>query len=145
MRDNLVLGRDDITDDQCWEMLERVGLAGTVSSRAEGLGAGVGESAYAFSGGERQRLSIARTLLRRPSILLLDEITSGLDLLNRAQIVELIRTTMPGVTTLAAGHGRYGTDFADQVLVLDNGRLVESGAPTVVAARSALFRSLTAQ
>lgn len=145
VRDNLVLGRDDITDDQCWEMLERVGLAGTVSSRAEGLGAGVGESAYAFSGGERQRLSIARTLLRRPSILLLDEITSGLDLLNRAQIVELIRTTMPGVTTLATGHGRYGTDFADQVLVLDNGRLVESGAPTVVAARSALFRSLTAQ
>ncbi|MCW3156511.1 ABC transporter ATP-binding protein [Micropruina sonneratiae] len=145
VRDNLLLGRDDIADEQCWEMLDQVGLHPTVRRREEGLDAPVGESAYAFSGGERQRLAIARTLLRRPRLLLLDEITSGLDVLNRVQIMELIRTTMGDITTIAAGHGRFGTEWADQVLVLDGGRLVENGHPGEVTARSALFRSLTAQ
>lgn len=145
VRDNLLLGRTDIDDEQCWEMLDKVGLLPTIRGRDEGLDAPVGESAYAFSGGERQRLAIARTLLRKPRLLLLDEITSGLDVLNRVQIMELIRSTMGDITTIAAGHGRFGTDWADQVLVLDGGRLVENGHPAEVSARSALFRSLTAQ
>ena len=66
-------------------------------------------------------------------------------MLNRVQIMELIRSTMGDITTIAAGHGRFGTDWADQVLVLDGGRLVENGHPAEVSARSALFRSLTAQ
>ncbi|WP_232547030.1 ABC transporter ATP-binding protein [Propioniciclava soli] len=145
VRDNLLLGRTDISDEACWEMVDHVGLLGTIRDRDEGLDAPVGESAYAFSGGERQRLAIARTLLRSPRMLLLDEITSGLDVLNRMQIMELIRTTMGDITVLAAGHGRFGTDWADQVLVMDRGRLVENGHPTEVAARSSLFRSLIAQ
>lgn len=144
VRDNLLLGREDISDDECWQMLDRVGLYRTIRDRDEGLQAPVGESAYAFSGGERQRLAIARTLLRRPRLLLLDEITSGLDVLNRTQIMELIRTSMGDITSLAAGHGRFGTHWADQVLVLDRGRLVENGHPRDVTARSPLFRSLTA-
>ena len=126
-------------------MIDQVGLLETIRDRSEGLDAPVGESAYAFSGGERQRLAIARTLLRKPRMLLLDEITSGLDVLNRVQIMELIRSTMGGITTLAAGHGRFGTDWADQVLVMDQGRLVENGRPAEVSARSRLFRSLIAQ
>lgn len=145
VRDNLLLGRDTISDDECWEMVDRVGLLATLRQRPEGLDAPVGESVHAFSGGERQRLAIARTLLRRPRVLLLDEITSGLDVLNRAQVLELIRSTMSGITTLSAGHGRHATEGADQVLVLDGGRLVESGHPDAVARRSALFRSLIAQ
>lgn len=145
VRDNLLLGRTGITDDECWDMLDRVGLLDTLRERSAGLDAAVGESAYAFSGGERQRLAIARTLLRKPRMLLLDEITSGLDVLNRTQTMELIRSTMGDITTLAAGHGRFGTEWADQVLVLDQGRLVEDGRPSDVAARSPLFRSLTAQ
>ena len=126
-------------------MIDQVGLLRTLRERPDGLDAPVGESAYAFSGGERQRLAIARTLLRRPRMLLLDEITSGLDVLNRTQNMELIRSTMGDITILAAGHGRFGMDFADQVLVMDGGRLVEDGHPSDVAARSALFRSLIAQ
>ena len=145
VRDNLLLGRTDIGDDQCWDMIAEVGLAEAIRARPEGLDAPVGESAYAFSGGERQRLAIARTLLRRPRMLLLDEITSGLDVLNRTQIMRLIRTTMGDITTLAAGHGRFATEGCDQVLVLDQGRLVEDGSPAEVTARSALFRSLIAQ
>ena len=145
VRDNLVLGRTDVSDEECWEMLQRVGLLPVIKERGAGLDAPVGESAYAFSGGERQRLAIARTLLRRPRMLLLDEITSGLDVLNRTQIMELITSTMGGITTLAAGHGRFATEGADRVLVLDQGRLVEDGVPSEVAARSALFRSLIAQ
>lgn len=144
VRDNLLLGRTDISDDECWQMIDQVGLLATLRARAEGLDAPVGESAYAFSGGERQRLAIARTLLRKPRMLLFDEITSGLDVVNRTQIMDLIRSTMGDITVLAAGHGRYGTGWADQVLVLDNGRLVENGHPTEVAARSSLFRSLIA-
>lgn len=145
VRDNLLLGRTDIDDQQCWQMIDQVGLTSTIRGRDEGLDAPVGESAYAFSGGERQRLAIARTLLRKPRLLLLDEITSGLDVLNRTQIMTLIRSTMGDITTIAAGHGRFGVDGADQVLVLDRGRLVENGHPAEVSARSPLFRSLTAQ
>lgn len=145
VRDNLILGRTDITDEECWEMINQVGLLPAIRARSEGLDAPVGEASYAFSGGERQRLAIARALLRKPRLLLLDEITSGLDVLNRTQIIDLIRNSMNGVTTIAAGHGRFGTDFADQVLVLDQGCLVENGHPREVLSRSALYRSLVAQ
>lgn len=143
VRDNLLLGRD-IDDEHCWEIIRQVGLADTISARDGGLDTPVGESAYAFSGGERQRLAIARTLVGQPRMLLLDEITSGLDVLNREQIMNLIRTTMGGITTFAAGHGHFGMDIADLVLVLDKGRLVEFGPPAEVHRRSALFRSLVA-
>ena len=143
VRDNLLLGRD-IDDERCWEIIHRVGLADTIRSREGGLDTPVGESAYAFSGGERQRLAIARTLVGRPRMLLLDEITSGLDVVNREQIMNLIRTTMGGITTFAAGHGHFGMNIADLVLVLDKGRLVEFGPPAEVRRRSALFRSLVA-
>ena len=144
VRDNLLLGQDQISDDECWDILEKVALADTIHARQGGLDAPVGESAYAFSGGERQRLAIARALLRKPRMLLLDEITSGLDIVNRVQIMDLIRNSMGDITTLAAGHGRFGTDWADQVLVMDQGRLVEDGTPSEITARSELFRSLTA-
>ena len=143
VRDNLLLGRD-IDDDRCWEIIHQVGLGETISAREGGLDTPVGESAYAFSGGERQRLAIARTLVGQPRMLLLDEITSGLDVVNREQIMNLIRTTMGGITTFAAGHGHFGMNIADLVLVLDKGRLVEFGAPAEVHRRSALFRSLVA-
>ena len=143
VRDNLLLGRD-IDDAHCWEIIRRVGLADTIAAREGGLDTPVGESAYAFSGGERQRLAIARTLVGQPQMLLLDEITSGLDVLNRRQVMDLIRTTMGGITTFAAGHGHFGIDIADLVLVLDQGRLVEFGLPAEVRRRSALFRSLVA-
>lgn len=142
VRDNLLLGREGIDDDECWDMIDKVGLTQVITSRDGGLDAAVGESAYAFSGGERQRLVIARTLLGRPRMLLLDEITSGLDVVNREQIMGLIRSGMGGVTTLASGHGRFGTDAADLVLLLDHGRLVDAGPPAEVRRRSALFRSL---
>jgi ABC-type multidrug transport system fused ATPase/permease subunit len=145
VRDNLLLGRDQIGDDQCWDILDKVGLLPTITARAEGLDAPVGESAYAFSGGERQRLAIARTLLGQPRMLLLDEITSGLDVVNREQILSLLRSSMGGITTIASGHGRFGIDVADVVLVLEHGRLVEAGNPHDVRRRSALFRSLIAQ
>jgi len=128
VRDNLLLGRD-IDDDRCWEIIHQVGLAETISAREGGLDTPVGESAYAFSGGERQRLAIARTLVGQPRMLLLDEITSGLDVVNREQIMNLIRTTMGGITTFAAGHGHFGMNIADLVLVLDKGRLVGGGPP----------------
>ena len=143
VRDNLLLGRD-IDDDRCWEIIHQVGLGETIGAREGGLDTPVGESAYAFSGGERQRLAIARTLVGQPRMLLLDEITSGLDVVNREQIMNLIRTTMGGITTFAAGHGHFGMNIADLVLVLDKGRLVEFGPPAEVHRRSALFRSLVA-
>ncbi len=145
VRDNLLLGRPGIDDDRCWQILDRVGLLAVVRSRPGGLDAPVGESAYAFSGGERQRLAVARTLLGSPQMLLLDEFTSGLDVLNREQVMSLVRTTMGGVTTFASGHGHAAVEGADLVLVLDRGRLVEAGTPAQVRRRSALYRSLVAQ
>lgn len=145
VRDNLLLGADWITDEECWDMIRRVGLHPTVAGRPEGLDAPVGEASSTFSGGERQRLAIARTLLRRPRLLLLDEVTSGLDVRNRRMIMTLIRDAISGVTTIMAGHGRASADGVDHVLVLDEGRLVESGPPAHVAVRSSLYRALIAE
>lgn len=143
VRDNLLLGRS-ASEAECWRIINEVGLGQVIGAREGALDAPVGESAYAFSGGERQRLAIARALLGNPQMLLLDEITSGLDVLNRDQIMRLIDETMGGITTFSSAHGRIAIDRADLVVVLDHGRLVEVGRPAEVRRRSSLFRSLIA-
>lgn len=120
VRDNLVLGRSGISDQQCWEALESVDLRTVIEDRPGGLDSPVGENTYTLSGGERQRIAIARALLSSPRILLLDEVTSGLDSATRIQVMNSIRRATVNMTVFFVTHQHDSNYIADLTLNLDS-------------------------
>jgi ATP-binding cassette subfamily B protein len=102
----------------------------------------VGERGYRLSGGEKQRLAIARVILKDPRVLILDEATSHLDSRSEALIQEALETLMKGRTTLAIAHRLSTVRAADQILVVDEGRIVERGNHDSLVALGGLYRQL---
>jgi ATP-binding cassette subfamily B protein len=127
VRDNLRFAKPDATDDE----LERAAIAARIHdlivSLPEGYDTVVGERGYRFSGGEKQRIAIARTVLRNPPILVLDEATSSLDTETERQVQEALDHLAEGRTTIAIAHRLSTVWDADQIVVLDGGRIVEQG------------------
>jgi ATP-binding cassette, subfamily B, bacterial len=127
VRDNLRFAKPDATDDE----LERAAIAARIHdlivSLPEGYDTVVGERGYRFSGGEKQRIAIARTVLRNPPILVLDEATSSLDTETERQVQEALDRLAEGRTTIAIAHRLSTVRDADQIVVLDGGRIVEQG------------------
>lgn len=117
VRENLALARDWITDDEAWVALEAAGLDEVVRGKG-GLDATLGEAGAGLSGGEQRRLALARVLVRRPMILLLDEPTEGLDAATAERVLKGIRAFLPEAATLAASHRRVELDWADRVVRL---------------------------
>ncbi len=124
---NLRYARPGATDEELWEALERAEVALLIASLPDGLDTIVGERGYRFSGGERQRLTIARMLLRDPRVVVLDEATSSLDSRSEAAVQVALDTALDGRTALVIAHRLSTVRGADSIVVLDHGRIVEQG------------------
>ncbi len=127
LRDNLLLAAPDATDAELWDALARARLAGVVRALPDGLDTVVGERGYRFSGGERQRLTIARLLLARPRVVLLDEATAHLDATSEVAVQEALDEALEGRTAIVIAHRLSTVRAADCILVLEDGRVVERG------------------
>jgi len=138
---NLRIGRTDATDDELWQALD-LASAGFVRERDGGLDAQVTPAGRNFSGGQRQRLALARALLRRPDVFVLDEPFSALDTDTEQAIVRAIRTACP-TSTIVIGTQRVSSiRNADQIAVIEAGRIVAVGTHRSLLADSTVYREL---
>jgi ATP-binding cassette subfamily B protein len=144
IRDNLTYAKADATDEELWAAIEGASLAARLLELPLGLDTVVGERGYKLSGGERQRLAIARVLLKDPPILLLDEATSALDSVSERHVQEALERAMRGRTTIAVAHRLSTVASADQIIVLDHGRVVERGRHTELRRAGGLYAELAA-
>ena len=140
--ENLRYARPGATEEQMWEALRGAQVADLVRSLPDGLDTVVGERGYRFSGGEKQRIAIARTILRNPPILVLDEATSALDTQTERAVQQALERLAEGRTTIAIAHRLSTVRDADQIVVLDQGRVVEVGAHEDLLARGGRYASL---
>lgn len=125
IRSNLMMVAPRASEERLWECLEKVGLAAEVRAFAQGLDTSVGEDGYALSGGQAQRLSLARALLSQRDLLLLDEPTSQIDLESEAAITQALAEVAKEKTIVLLTHRASALEFADRVLYLQDGALKE--------------------
>jgi ATP-binding cassette, subfamily B, bacterial len=142
MADNLRYARPSATDEELWEALRAAQISELVESLPDGLDTVVGERGYRFSGGEKQRLAIARLLLKAPSIVILDEATAHLDSESEAAVQRALSTALAGRTALVIAHRLSTVRNADQIVVLDRGRIVERGRHEELVAAGGLYSEL---
>jgi ABC-type multidrug transport system fused ATPase/permease subunit len=146
VRDNLLLTRPDATDPELWAVLADVGLTDVVRRSPRGLDVLVGDEGVLLSGGERQRLAIARSLLARPALLLLDEPTASLDARNEQLLRETLAAAAADRALLVVAHRLSTVVDSDEIVVLDAGRVVARGTHDELVESSPLYRELaTAQ
>jgi ABC-type multidrug transport system fused ATPase/permease subunit len=127
IRENLLLVKKDASDAQIWEALEFSACSQLVGNLPAGLDTIIGDRGVRLSGGERQRLVLARAILRKPSILVLDEATSALDTENETKIQEALDQLKGKMTVIVIAHRLSTIRNADQVIVIDQGRIVQKG------------------
>lgn len=142
IRDNLALVKPEATDEQLWDALARARMEHVIRALPDGLDTVVGERGYRLSGGERQRLTIARLLLAAPRVVILDEATSALDSTNEAYVQAALGEAMEGRTALVIAHRLSTIRSADQILVVEDGRIVERGRHAELLAVSGRYAEL---
>jgi ATP-binding cassette subfamily B protein len=145
VRENLRFARPDATDEELEAAAGAAQIHDLIASLPEGYDTVVGERGYRFSGGEKQRIAIARVVLRNPPVLVLDEATSALDTETERAVQEALDHLAEGRTTIAIAHRLSTIRDADQIVVLDGGRLVERGTHEELLERGGRYAALAAQ
>ncbi len=127
IRSNLLLARPGASDEQLWEALERARLRPVIEELPDQLDTVVGERGYRLSGGERQRMTIARLLLAAPQVVILDEATAALDSANEAAVQAALTEALENRTALIIAHRLSTIRSADEILVVEGGKIIERG------------------
>ena len=142
--ENIRYGQPDATDDEVIAAAKAAFADEFIQQLPEGYHTFLGERGVRLSGGQRQRIAIARALLKNPPLLLLDEATSALDAHSEQMVQAALQAAMQGRTTLVIAHRLATVQRADRILVLDHGRLVESGTHTQLLAANGTYARLAA-
>src|SRR5438876_1277653 len=145
VRENLRFAKPDATDEEIERAAQAARIHHVIAALPEGYDTVVGERGYRFSGGEKQRIAIARTILRNPPILVLDEATSSLDTETERLVQDALDRLSEGRTTIAIAHRLSTIRDADQIVVLDHGRVVEIGRHEDLVAAGGRYAALVAR
>ena len=144
IRENIRYGRLGATDADIEDAARAANAHDFIQKLPDGYDASVGERGVKLSGGQKQRIAIARALLRDARVLLLDEATSSLDSASEALVQEALERLMEGRTTFIIAHRLSTVQDADRILVLEDGRVVQSGTHDELVARDGLYQDLAA-
>ncbi|MFL6180418.1 MAG: ABC transporter ATP-binding protein, partial [Actinomycetes bacterium] len=139
---NLRYAAPNATADELWSALSAARIADLVSSLPDGLATVVGDRGHRLSGGEKQRLAIARLLLKSPSVVILDEATAHLDSESERYVQEALDSALVGRTSLVIAHRLSTVRAADQILVIDDGRILERGTHDTLLSHGGLYSDL---
>lgn len=139
---NLLYAKPDATDAQMWSALASANIADKIAELPEQLATLVGDRGYRLSGGEKQRVAIARLLLKSPRIVILDEATAHLDSESEKLVQDALAVALKGRTSIVIAHRLSTIRAADQVLVIDDGRIVETGTHTSLVKQGGAYAEL---
>ena len=145
VRENLRFGKPDASDEELYAAAEAARIHHVIAALPDGYDTVVGERGYRFSGGEKQRIAIARTMLRNPPILVLDEATSSLDTETERLVQDALDRLSEGRTTIAIAHRLSTVRDADQIVVLDRGQVVERGRHEELLAAGGRYAALVSR